>query len=459
MSQTHRCCGSPDGRRENTIGTRRRLAAGLCALSVALLFGGFGAPVATADTEADGSISDTQSPGDQREDVVTTETEPTEGTGGTGIVDTIPELLEAFGHEQHSPPADGETHPDWETHEESAGLAGPMAIGVSTDDEAGGAAVAIESNSGSDFVATAVAEEVNEPEVVVSHSPVTNPSPELEAPNAEVIAPAIDPPAEQTAIQPVTNEIATVIDAATAPTEAAPPVSEAAPTGDVIAALAYFFIALADDGVALIEIPGDLLAMLGFPLMGDGVTPSLTAGGIGGSIFAGGVYSAARAQLASSLAIPAGWAEMLIASGDSVALSAAGAGHPTPGGVGASGEVEQSPVGLKAVLANGVVPEGVRSVLQYTVDAVLAPLSLLALAALASPGVAGLVLFGAAGTFVGYRQARAASMLRAVGIARFVKAGPLGVVSSGGLVALHARPSPAARQHPSRTRDLLETVA
>ena len=61
------------------MSTRRRLAAGLCVLSVALLCGGFGETVATADTETDSSISDTQGLGDrQGEGVVTTETEPTE---------------------------------------------------------------------------------------------------------------------------------------------------------------------------------------------------------------------------------------------------------------------------------------------------------------------------------------------------------------------------------------------
>ena len=61
------------------MSTRRRLAVGLCVLSVALLCGGVGETVATADTETDSSISDTQGLGDrQGEDVVTTETEPTE---------------------------------------------------------------------------------------------------------------------------------------------------------------------------------------------------------------------------------------------------------------------------------------------------------------------------------------------------------------------------------------------
>ena len=246
------------------------MAVGLCVLSVVMLSGGFGETVATADTETDGSISDTHGLGGQGEDVVTTETEPTESAPATGSVVTIPELLAAFDIEPHSASDLGEPH------EESAGLTGPMAIGVSTDDGAGGAAAADEDDNGSDSVAAAAAQEVNnqevnEPETLVSHSPVTEPSPEPEALNADVIAPVNDPPAEEpTVVQPVTNEVASVGDpAASVHVDAAPPVSRATPTRDVITALAYFFIALTDDDVSFIEIPGELLSLLGFPLMGE----------------------------------------------------------------------------------------------------------------------------------------------------------------------------------------------
>ena len=53
------------------------MAVGLCVLSLVLLSGGFGETVATADTGADGSVTDTHGVGDQGEDV-TTATEPTE---------------------------------------------------------------------------------------------------------------------------------------------------------------------------------------------------------------------------------------------------------------------------------------------------------------------------------------------------------------------------------------------
>ena len=118
------------------------MAVGLCVLSVVLLSGGFGETVATADTEADGSISDTHGVGDQGEDV-TTAAEPTEPTDeapttGTGSVVTVPELLAAFNSDPQP------TSDLGEPHEESTGLTGPMAIGVSTDNEAGGAAAADE---------------------------------------------------------------------------------------------------------------------------------------------------------------------------------------------------------------------------------------------------------------------------------------------------------------------------
>ncbi len=416
-----------------------------------------GEPVATADTETDDAVSDTQGVGDQGEEPGTTETEPTEGTPGAGVVDTLPKLFEVSDTDPQP------TSDQAETQGEPGGLIGPMALGGSTDDQTAAAAV-ITDNTGTDSSPAATSQESNEPETVVSHTPES--SSESETSNgdaasltnaevnsltngdvnpltngdvnpltdAEVNPPTGHPPAEEptVVVQQVTNAVASVdTPASSVPPPAAPPVIGAAQANEVIKALAYFFIALTGDGVPYINIPNDLLSLLGLPPMGDGATAPSTAGALGGSLLAGGgLYTAAPTQLAR--AVHAGWPGMLIAPGNAGALSSAGVVvHPTAAGVGASGAVEQHPVGIKAVLADGIVPDEVRSVLQHTVDAVLAPLSVLALAALASPGVAGLLLLSAAGMFVGYRQARAASMLRAVGIARFVKAGPLGVVRSG----------------------------
>ena len=98
--QNVNAAGSPGGWQEITIDTRRRLAAGLCELSLAVLSSGFGEAVATADSEAGNSISDTPDPisdtadsiggtdrpGSDSEQVVTLATEPTGDTGGTGTV-------------------------------------------------------------------------------------------------------------------------------------------------------------------------------------------------------------------------------------------------------------------------------------------------------------------------------------------------------------------------------------
>ena len=482
-SQNGIAASSPDGRQEITISTRTRLAASLCALSVALLCGGFGGSLATADAETGDTVSDTPAVGDQGQEPGTTGAEPTPSASGPDVVDTIPELLASFATDPHPPSQDGETHEGGETQEAPGGLTGPMALSASTDDQPAVAAVTAD-NTGSGSSPAATSQESSQPETVVSHTPESSSDSQTtnvvaaSLTNAEVNsltsgeansstdnrvnAPAGDPPAEEPAVvQPVTNAVESVESPASSPPPpAAPPVVGAAAANDVIKALAYFFIALTPDGVPYIKIPNNLLSLLGIPAMGEAATASLTAGGIGGSLLAGGLYTAARIQLASSLAVPTGWPGMLIAPGDPAALASARAtAHPTPQGVGASGAVEQHPVGIKAVLADGILPEQLRSLLQHTVDAVLAPFSMLALAALASPGVAGLLLLSLAGMFVGYRQARAASMLRAVGIARFVKAGPLGVVRSGGLVALHARSSTAPRPETRRARGFLESVA
>ena len=243
-----------------------------------------------------------------------------------------------------------------------------------------------EGNGGSNTVTTPEVQ-TNEPEVpeaLVSHSPGTEPTQEAEAPAAAPPPPPVDPPAAEPRPPRTRRERdAAVIENPPAPVqaEAAQLIGGAAPTTDIVTALAYLFIALTDDNISFIEIPDNLLSFLGLSPMADGTTVSMNAGGIGGSLLAGGLYSAVRTQLASSRALQGGLPEMLLALGGSSSSSAPGVVHPTPGGVGASGMAEQHSVGLKATLAGGLVPDEVRSVIQHTVDAFLAPLSLVILAA------------------------------------------------------------------------------
>src|SRR6478752_7263061 len=180
-SQNGIAASSPDGRQEITISTRTRLAASLCALSVALLCGGFGGPLAS------------------------------------------------FATDPHPPSQDGETHEGGETQEAPGGLTGPMALSASTDDQPAVAAVTAD-NTGSGSSPAATSQESSQPETVVSHTPesssdsqttnavaasltnaevnsLTSGEPNSSTDN-QVNPPAGDPPAEQPAVvQPVTNAV------------------------------------------------------------------------------------------------------------------------------------------------------------------------------------------------------------------------------------------------------------
>ena len=114
------------------------------------------------------------------------------------------------------------------------------------------------------------------------------------------------------------------------------------------------------------------------------------------------------------------------------------------------------------------VPSGVSpattSFLDHVVRSVLVPASLTALAAIAVPGLGGLLIVCAAGVRVGYRQAKAGLALRTSGIARFAGPGPMGVVRSGSLIALHTRTpkfakTPAVKAKSATGPRLLESVA
>jgi hypothetical protein len=95
--------------------------------------------------------------------------------------------------------------------------------------------------------------------------------------------------------------------------------------------------------------------------------------------------------------------------------------------------------GMAPPAPNGAIPMGVRSFLRHAVSDLPVAVSVAALAAVALPGVGGLVILTLAGVRIGYRQAKAGFVLRTAGIARFAGPGPLGVVRSGSLVVVRQR--------------------
>ena len=85
---------------------------------------------------------------------------------------------------------------------------------------------------------------------------------------------------------------------------------------------------------------------------------------------------------------------------------------------------------------------------EHAIGAFVATVSLTALAAVALPGLLGLLTTCAAGVRVGYRQAKAASALPHTAISRFVGSGPIGVVRSSSQVEMRSRASRVARPAP-----------
>jgi hypothetical protein len=98
--------------------------------------------------------------------------------------------------------------------------------------------------------------------------------------------------------------------------------------------------------------------------------------------------------------------------------------------VGATTELgrESSLPGTEQQASDSVIPIGVRSFLRQAYSDIVRSPSLSALAAVALPGVAGLMILTGAGVRFGYRQAKAGIAVRAAGIARFAVPGPMDVV-------------------------------
>lgn len=258
------------------------------------------------------------------------------------------------------------------------------------------------------------------------------------------------------AIEPITNAFTTVVQVMeTVPrTLAALPTSKT-PITDVITSMQYMLTTVAGAIVPIVYVPSNLYALMvtmpptTLPVF-PGVVPSerptpapSTAAPLFGPQVSPALYVApAGASLFGAMTPRAGLGT-IVSNGLNQPLSV-------------SGTVASAPETVNSPAA--------KSFLDHVVSAVLVPASLTALAALALPGVAGLLIIVAAGIRLGYRQAKAAFAVRASGIARFAGPGPLGVVRSGTLITLRQRargPRTARAVCPqaARTVRTLEEVA
>jgi hypothetical protein len=219
-----------------------------------------------------------------------------------------------------------------------------------------------------------------------------------------------------------------------------------APESEVGVFVQNMLAAVARAVALLMQLPADLYTFL----MGS------AGAQLGKGIERGGLSPAEKAwvvshwqQVLALVGIPSGpWAR-------NAAIQAA-----TWGGTAASASGPKTSTGLAPYLASVATmakmapplldtasPLSALSALEHSVRAVLAPVSLWTLTAIALPGICGLLIMCAAGTRLGYRQANAALLVRSSGIARFARQGPLGVVSSGSLIAV--RPSALGVDRPS----------
>ncbi|MCF6385952.1 hypothetical protein L2K20_03110 [Mycobacterium sp. MBM] len=278
----------------------------------------------------------------------------------------------------------------------------------------------------------------------------TGPAPELSTPVTEQRAapPAVRPVSVQApltydklpdVVHTVGDTVASVLDSTHHTVAAVPALlgalpGSSTPVTDVIGTLEYMLTTVTTSVGTIAALPGELGALM------DVTTAPAAVPGV-----------AAQARPSTTLSAPVDLPALLLPSAAAIPLAApapapaAPAPAPaTPVSVQWTAPVSTAPLGVSGLTASGA-PE---SFLDRAVSTLLVPLSIATLAAVALPGVGGLLVICALGIRIGYRQAKAGWAIRVAGIARFAGSGPMGVVRSGSMIALHNR-RPAASRTPA----------
>ena len=117
-------------------------------------------------------------------------------------------------------------------------------------------------------------------------------------------------------------------------------------------------------------------------------------------------------------------------AGNTTGLETSRGTAPSTFGATSRGDRASSPLGIPPLASIVANPMGVPSLLwdAYSELPIPVAVSLSTLAAIALPGVGGLVIVTLAGVRIGYRQAKAGFAVRTAGIARFARVRPLGIV-------------------------------
>jgi hypothetical protein len=91
------------------------------------------------------------------------------------------------------------------------------------------------------------------------------------------------------------------------------------------------------------------------------------------------------------------------------------------------------------VTTSTTAPRQFTRFVEHALDTIAGSPSLMVLTVAALPGLGGFLIIIGAGMRIGYRQAKFSFAMRSSGLARYVRPGPLGVVRSGGLIAVRPR--------------------
>jgi len=432
---------------ETTITTHLRLAAGICVLTSGLLIGSAGGAIAAADDESTGSGSGS----------TTTQSQATEDPGQSVSPATAPTATAAVTATVTATPRTS-TRPTLRDIIRKLQLLGKprqrtVVVETTTDPVTTGTETA---KHDADVAAVTSDTAASDSNTVASDSNVTTPATNVAASDSDVPAPPVNPapPPVVTVVAPVTDAVAKVAAVALSiPGVVMSLPASTTPVADVIALVQEMLTSVNNVVVALAQVPSDLYSLFGVAAANATV---MYAGGDG----AAGVAAAAGSALPPAMSPPVPVQVPPISGIEGLP----GFGNVTApvvlGGIAATGlSQDLSLSGTAPMVTEGAGPASALSFLEHTVRAVLAPASLSALAAIALPGIGGLLIVCAAGMRVGYRQAKAVLAVRSTGIARFIRQGPLGVVRSGSLVALHPRALRVARPEASRAAPLLEQVA
>lgn len=447
-----------DWREEITISTHLRIAASVCVLSTGLLVGSSGGAVAAADSDTSGSTTNgpaqAQTPATGPLGGLVGSLRTTLQTTAEGVTGTLGALTGSGQPRPGTTKRPTVTFGGTPTAHGSLGPASllPKLAGTVVSD------LTAALNPGA-IGATAPQPAPANPTALDSTTPASTGVPPSTAP---AVQPPATPPSNSlpSVVNNLTAPLSDVVTVATQTVGSIPAVaasltnSVAAPVTQVITSVNDLLVTVANNtNASLAQLPTDLSALLGV----DGTTTAPTSAQGAGVRPLGPPAAVIPVVMPDASALP----DILLPTSEfdraPVALDTV---MPTAvHSFTAAGTSHGALASDTSLLAPFSGDSTTLSIVEHALGAFVASASISALVAWALPGLGGLLATLTAGIRIGYRQAKAGTLLRATAIARFAGAGPLGVVRSGSLISLRPRGSRSVRQEPSRESRFLDHVA